>query len=516
MVYALVATLAATVSGCGGGGGGGGPASVVGGGVSSGTGYVAGVYMPSTQFKGQCAAPRPGNTNDHPGSVLSEQLWLRSWSNELYLWYNEIPDTNPAGNTVAQYFDLLKTPALTATGTKKDKFHFTWLTSDWLAFSQSGVQAGYGIEWVVGANSPPRQASVAYIEPNSPAAAANIQRGAQLLAVDGTDFVNGSATPLNAGLFPAGAGETHSFTIRDLGATVSRTVQMTSANVVSTPVQNVKSISTTNGTVGYMLFNDHIATSEAQLINAISTLQQANVSALVLDIRYNGGGYLDIASELAYMIAGPTMTSGRTFERIKFNSKYTTTDPVTGQALSPTPFFNRSQGFSGTSGVSLPTLNLATVYVLTGPGTCSASESIINGLRGVNVQVVQIGSTTCGKPYGFYPQDNCGTTYFTIEFQGVNDANFGDYSDGFAPANTATIKGVALPGCSVADDLNHALGDPLEGRLAAALNYRNSGSCPIPSGSVTNHATIQSVQDTSLGSGEIMSKSSLRENRWYR
>ena len=40
------------------------------------------------------------------------------------------------------------------------------------------------------------------------------------------------------------------------------------------------------------------------------------------------------------------------------------------------------------------------------------SEAIINGLDGVNVQVIQIGATTCGKPYGFYPQDNCGTTYF--------------------------------------------------------------------------------------------------------
>ena len=35
-----------------------------------------------------------------------------------------------------------------------------------------------------------------------------------------------------------------------------------------------------------------------------------------------------------------------------------------------------------------------------------------------SVQVFQIGSTTCGKPYGFYPQDNCGTTYFSIQFQG--------------------------------------------------------------------------------------------------
>jgi hypothetical protein len=44
----------------------------------------------------------------------------------------------------------------------------------------------------------------------------------------------------------------------------------------------------------------------------------------------------------------------------------------------------------------------------------------MNGLRGIDVDVIQIGSTTRGKPYGFFPQDNCGTTYFSIQFQGVN------------------------------------------------------------------------------------------------
>ena len=53
-----------------------------------------------------------------------------------------------------------------------------------------------------------------------------------------------------------------------------------------------------------MTFNDHISTAEAQLIDAITQLQASNISDLVLDIRYNGGGFLDIANELSYMIAG--------------------------------------------------------------------------------------------------------------------------------------------------------------------------------------------------------------------
>jgi len=109
----------------------------------------------------------------------------------------------------------------------------------------------------------------------------------------------------------------------------------------------------------------------------------------------------------------------------------------------------------------------------------------MNGLQGVNVQVIQIGSTTCGKPYGFYPQDNCGTTYFSIQFQSENASGFGDYPDGFSPANSTRLTSAVLPGCSVADDFSHELGDPDEGRLSAALAYRAGGACTVPPSGVS-------------------------------
>src|SRR5262249_24616325 len=143
-----------------------------------------------------------------------------------------------------------------------------------------------------------------------------------------------------------------------------RSVTLVSQNFVSTPVQNVHTISTPSGLVGYMLFNDHIATAEGGLINAINALQ--GVQDLVLDIRYNGGGYLDIASELAYMIAGPTMTSGQTFELQQFNSKSPNTNPITGSRIAPTEFHSKTQGLQSglPSGQALPTLNLPRVFVL--------------------------------------------------------------------------------------------------------------------------------------------------------
>ena len=422
-----------------------------------------------------CAAPRPG-TNDVQGTATDEKRWLRSWTNGLYLWYDEVSYGNPddAAQSVLDYFNTLRTTALTASGKPKDQFHFTYSTADWEALSQSGVQAGYGVQWVVVHPTPPREVVAAYVEVSSPAHTANIARGATVLSVDGEDCVNGSdVDTINAGLFPSGPNESHTIVFQNVGGpTTSAT--LTSANVTETPVRNVESIPTADGSaVGYVLFNDHIATAEAELVSAIETLKSEHVSDLVLDIRYNGGGILDLASELAYMIAGPTATGGKTFERTVFNNKYPNSNPITGGQV-VTGFHNVTQ-----AGQALPYLGLRRLYVLTQASTCSASESIMNSLRGVDVQVIQVGGTTCGKPYGFYPQDNCGTTYFSIEFQGVNEKGFGDYADGFTPGGAGAA---GLPGCPVADDFTHELGDINESMLSAALEYRASGNCPSATG----------------------------------
>lgn len=456
---------------------------------------------------------------DKAGSTLDENNWLRSWTNDLYLWFDEVTDQNPSlFSTTDDYFQVLKTTATTASGAPKDKFHFADTTAHWESLSRSGVQAGYGAQWIIISGAPPRQVVVAYTEPGSPAvlASANLARGAEVLKVDGVDVINDSTlagiATLNAGLFPAAANETHTFEIRDQNATQTiRDITMVSADVTSHPVQNLTTIATTTGPVGYMVLNDDLAPAEAALVNAFTALRSTGVQDLVLDIRYNGGGYVEIASEAAYMIAGSGPTAGMTFELTQFNSKHTAIDPVTNAAIVPEPFLSTTQGYSVASGQPLPTLDLMRVYVLTGPGTCSASESIINGLRGVGVEVIQIGSTTCGKPYGFYPQDNCGTTYFSIEFRGVNAENFGDYTDGFSPNNSLTPTDARLPGCSVADDFTHALGDPAEARLAAALNYRTTNSCPVASA----FAPARGVRSISAVDGQLPA-SPLRQLRIFR
>ena len=465
--------------------------------------FEPGVFQASSVFFNQCANPAAGQVNSQTnqaygsGAVTDENNWLRSWSNELYLWYNEITDRNPAEFSTSDYFELMKTTALTASGNDRDRFHFTVPTQEWLESSESGVVSGYGLQIALLASTPPREIAIAYTEPGTPAAAEGVARGARILTIDGEDAINGDdVDTLNSGLFPATVGEAHTFEIQDLGSTTTRTITLTSAEITTTPVQNVSTIATASGTVGYLTFNDHVRPAEDQLIAAVNQLRAANIDDLVIDVRYNGGGFLFIASQLAYMIAGDAATNGQAFETLTFNDKHPDTDPVTGDAIQALPFYNVS-----TDDNALPSLNLSRVYVLTGNSTCSASESIINSLDGIGVQVIQIGATTCGKPYGFYPTDNCGTTYFSIQFRGENNAGFGDYPDGFSPFNAAEPGSVRFPGCEIADDFNAALGDRNEARLAAALEFRETGSCPAAS-----------VVAGSTGSAQKAAKAKLQTN----
>ena len=231
---------------------------------------------------------------------------------------------------------------------------------------------------------------------------------------------------LNAALFPSAAGQNHTFVLQDVGSAQTRTVTLTTQIVTSSPVNTTKVINTPNGNVGYILFNTFgTSTAEEQIVNAMNQMAGSNVSDLVIDLRYNGGGFLAISAELGYMVAGAVNTNGRTFDSLTFNDKHPAVNPVTGANITPTPFYSQTQGFSLAAGQNLPSLNLNRVFILSTDGTCSASEALINGLRGIDVEVVLIGSKTCGKPYGFYATDNCGETYFTVQFRGENNKGFG-------------------------------------------------------------------------------------------
>ncbi|WP_338846417.1 S41 family peptidase [Massilia sp. W12] len=408
---------------CGGGGGGSPAASnTPASGQSNGSAQYAGICQPA-----------------------AEKSWVRAHLDDVYLWYREIED-KPAQNysTPQSYFDALLV-------SRRDRFSFTAPQSDIDDFFDSGAEISYGLNYL----KQGELIRIAYNEPGSPAELAGIRRGANLLSINGAPLAQYSASQRKSLLNPHTLGASARLLFQQEGSLLDVTLQ--AQRVVKAPVQNVKVISSANGKrVGYLQFNDHISSAENLLRNAFMQFVLANVDELVLDLRYNGGGYLDIASQVASMSAGPVV-QGKVFERQIFNDKHSawTNDPAS------------TLGFRNTTsdGRQLPQLAMKRVFVLSSADTCSASEAIINGLRPF-VPVITIGRATCGKPYGFYQENNCGTAYFAVEFYGVNQNGQSVPTEGMAAT------------CAVEDDLSHALGDSREGMLAAALYYIERGSCP--------------------------------------
>lgn len=429
-------------------------------------------FVSSSTVTDRCVSPRIGSSPytgraypDQPGTIEDEKNWLRSWIDETYLWYREVPNVDLAQyGATSGLFTALKTPARVLSGRAKDEFHFTRTTDDAEALN-SGTSYGYGVNWNAIRSTAPREWIATIVAPDSPAALVGVKRGDRIMAIDGFDFVNvntaAGVAALNRGLFPPAIGESHTFSLLSPGDSAARTVTLTSASLQTKSVTTAGTINTPTGRVGYVAFQTFSPySSEAALASAFAGLQAAGVNDLVLDLRYNLGGLLYVAGELSYMIAGAANTSGKFFEKSVQNDK----SPF-GTQNDTTPFFSTAYGFSLSPGTPLPTLNLGRVFILTSASSCSASEAVINGLRGAGVEVILIGATTCGKPYGFYPTANCGTTYYSIQFTGRNFKGEGDYINGFAPT------------CAASDDLTRQLGDPTEKQLAAALTRRSTGAC---------------------------------------
>jgi hypothetical protein len=367
---ALAALLASTLllASCGGGGGGGS------GGSSDGT------YIPPTTAL--------GSSSNYAGmcAVDTQKKWVRSYLDEVYLWYDEIVDVNPENyRTAADYFDALLVRTPDASGQPRDRF--------------SAVL--------------PVQAAQRILEQSF--------TGPQ--AFGGGDLLKNhtNAVPIT--------------------------------KVVTSPEGR---------RTGFIRLDDFESGAQDDMITAVRTVRDGGAQDLVLDLRANSGGYLYIALTVASMVTGPS-AEDKVFEQLQYNRKrQAETEDST------LPFSSRLQ-FAETQyprGSRLPQLDLPRLYVLTSGQTCSSSESVVNGLRGIDVEVILVGDTTCGKPYGFTRRDNCGYAYFPIEFKGANAKGFGDYVTGFQPT------------CRVQDNAATAAGSASDPLLNAALFHIDNGSCP--------------------------------------
>ena len=419
----LVALSLGWLTGCGGGGGGGGGGS--GGASNNSAGY----------------GDTPNNC-----STADQRSWLQSYMSDRYFWNANMGTANANALDMGAYFRSI----LYAT---VDRYSYTESTAQFEQFYGEGVFMGYGYS-VTWSDAAKTVLKVRQVEPRSPVGLAGLKRGDTVISIDGyTPAQIVAGTPGRA----TAAGQPRTLVVRDaLG--VTRTISVSSAEFPYVSVPATAVFTQNNGAssvkVGYFVYQQFINASAPELAAAFKTFAKEGVKELIVDLRYNGGGSISIARDLASMIGGDDL-DGRVFVQLRYNAKHPEDNTVY-------MFASSASGLPAT-----PLTGLNRVVFITAEGTASASELVINGLI-PHKNVIQIGATTYGKPYGFLPVDACGLTYNAVNFETVNALGMGRYDNGLTPT------------CEVADDLDHQLGDPAEARLAGALQYIKTGSCPAP------------------------------------
>ena len=381
-------------------------------------------------------------------SVAGQKAWLANYMDDWYFWYRISPRPGAAAySTVESYFD-----ALLYTGTSApfpaDRWSYSQSTESFNRFYGDGATLGYGVAVngveVDGVSTRPLY--VRYVEPGSPAAQQGVARGDEIRSLNGLGIAGLIAADDYSLLSPAESGQQLTLVLRRAG--VDRTVLLRAAVFTLAPVQGVAVQTTPGGRrVGYLQVKDMIGQGLAPMATAFSQFQAAGVQDLLLDLRYNGGGLVSTGGTLASHIAG-ARGAGLNYATLLYNDKRAAAN---------------NQSFAFTQPTAA--LGLPRVYVLAGPRTCSASEQVINGLRGAGVEVITVGDTTCGKPVGFLPSSSCGRTYSVVNFESVNQRNEGRYVDGFEAT------------CAVAENFSVVQGSASDPLVSEAQRHADGGSC---------------------------------------
>jgi hypothetical protein len=206
--------------------------------------------------------------------------------------------------------------------------------------------------------------------------------------------------------------------------------------------------------IGYFVFNSFLGDT-AQIYNSFrdifANFAAQQVGDVVVDLRYNGGGYVSMQERLANYLAPQAANGGLMMEQ-QFNDKYAAE-------------YNSRENFS-----KLGSLNVSRIFFIVSKSTASASELLINNLKPyMDVQVLGP-SKTYGKPVGYFPIPVADWYIFPVSFRTTNKNGEGSYFDGF-PLNK-----------QVADGLDKDWGDLNESSLASAVHYITNGSYPMQAG----------------------------------
>jgi C-terminal processing protease CtpA/Prc len=332
---------------------------------------------------------------------------------------------------------------------------------------------------------------IKYVYTGSPADLAGIKRGYRITAINGqTDLTyDGATTSTNVNFIVNAYSNSSNITMTLLKPDgTSFNVSLTTAIYTINPVITSKVIDLGNGKkVGYMVFNSFVTLKNAQpqIDAAFNAFKTAGITDLVVDLRYDGGGYVETAEYLDNQIA-PSTTNNALMYTAYYNNTLTAGKAVllknqvrkddNGNSYNYSQVDFSVAGNQTKFGTSHP-LNLSRVFFIVTGSTASASELTINNLRPyMNVQLV--GRTTYGKPVGFFDIDINKYKLYIPEFETKNSAGQGGYYAGMVPASAD------YPGYNAPDDLSKEFGDVTEGLLASVLSDVKSGTYKVSAESV--------------------------------
>jgi len=432
---------------------------------------------------------------DAPGSTLDkikDSVFL--YAKETYYWNDGLPDyasfmpRNISGNTdltaLSNEVDVLSQYKINpATGLAYEYYQpapgeakYSFIDNGQTSTTLGGSKADFGFAITALSNADFR---VRYVYPVSPAANANVHRGEQIVTVNGRSNLDLNVTADYNFLVSALGTSPLIMTLKKADNT-TYSVTLNSAAYTANPVLTYKVFDQGSGKkVGYFVFNTFTSMTNAQpkIDEAFNYFTTNNITDLVVDLRYNGGGYIETAEYLSNLIV-PSAKNNTLMYNTYFNSILTS-----GQAqLLKNQVYRSSNGTLynyaqidytvASNAVNFSkkgTLNLNRVFFIVSGSTASASELTINNLRS-QMDVKLIGRTTYGKPVGFFAININKYQLYMPEFETKNSANQGGYYTGMQPGSTN------YPGISDADDLTHDFGDPNENLLKHALNYVTNGA----------------------------------------
>jgi carboxyl-terminal processing protease len=352
---------------------------------------------------------------------------------EWYLWYDSIPEVNP--NEYPSLEALLDAIVLKPV----DRWSQVMGTEDYKRLYNRGEYIGHGFGLV---EDPEGKLWVGFVYDGTSAQSSGVSRGWQVLSINGI-----SPSPeidLDTLLGDDEVGMENTFQFRDKqGGTHTLTLAKEIVEINSVLYSAV--IDVEGGKAGYLVYQHFLYTSLEELDAVFEEFQQSNVREVIVDLRYNPGGQVDVAQYLASLIAGTKAIKG-TFVKFVYNDKK----------------MDRNISKSYLDLEHMLTTTPERVFFITTRRSASSSEALINGMTPY-LDVFLVGDDTYGKPVGSIAATYTDSTLIPITFSLYNRWDEGEYFDG-------------LPASSyVEEDITIDFGNPEEKMLKEVLNYISTG-----------------------------------------